>query len=229
MRKWVFIHLPKTAGTSFQFALRRIAGEEAVSPGFVASRLSLEEANRLDRYRVISGHISFHDVARYFPDRAILTILRDPVERCLSWYYFARAAPPAAETPVDVRAAQNNGVDDFFALDRRIVHRNIYNRQVRQLGAHVLDVDADCDKALETAKQTLSAAAWVGRQESLASDILALGDKFPEWKGLAAPVLNQSVDSARNAGNAPELLTKIRNFNRYDLELHEFARSHLFR
>src|SRR5580704_5438882 len=127
MRKSVFVHLPKTAGTSFHTALRQTLGVEAVSPSFIATNLSPADAERLDRYTIISGHISMADVQRYFSDRMILTILRDPVDRCLSWYYFARKSTTRAFAS-DFVAAKQNGIEDFFALDYKITYRNIFNR-----------------------------------------------------------------------------------------------------
>ena len=223
MRQWVFIHLPKTAGTSFQTALRSIAGDDAVSPSFVASSLTEDDAFRLDRYRIISGHISINDVKRYFPGRSILTILREPVERCVSWYYFARSIPLALGLPIDVVAAHHNAIDEFFAQDRPVVYRNIYNRQVRQLGDHALNSDADHRVALERARQTLISAAWVGRQQSLDADIDQLGKRFPEWKGLTLAVLNQTQYPAPPGPLNADLLKTIRALNQYDLELYEFA------
>ena len=86
--------------------------------------------------------MSLSDVRTYFPNRHVLTVLRDPVERCLSWYYFARTAPKA-EVASDVMEAQTHTVEDFFALDVLRIYRNIYNRQVRQLSGHVLDTGLD--------------------------------------------------------------------------------------
>jgi hypothetical protein len=222
MRKAVFVHLPKTAGTSFHVALREALGAGAVSPSFIATRLSPADAERLDRYAVISGHISMADIRRYFPDRMILTILRDPVDRCLSWYYFARKGSTRAFAS-DFVEAKRRSIEDFFALDYKITYRNIFNRQVRQLGDHVLNVEADLERATENAKDVLRSAVWVGRQESLAADIARLGQSAPELADLTLPIINATGDRRAQDDLAPALIARIRALNEYDLALYSFA------
>jgi hypothetical protein len=222
MRKAVFVHLPKTAGTSFHVALREALGAGAVSPSFIATHLSPADAERLDRYAIISGHISMADVRRYFPDRMILTILRDPVDRCLSWYYFARKGSTRAFAS-DFVEAKRRSIEDFFALDYKITYRNIFNRQVRQLGDHVLNVEADLGRATENAKDVLRSAVWVGRQESLAADLARLGQSLPELADLTLPIINATGDRRAQDDLAPALIDRIRALNEYDMELYSFA------
>ena len=222
MRKAVFVHLPKTAGTSFHVALREALGAGAVSPSFIATHLSPADAERLDRYAIISGHISMADVRRYFPDRVILTILRDPVDRCLSWYYFARKGSTRAFAS-DFVEAKRRSIEDFFALDYKITYRNIFNRQVRQLGDHVLNVEADLGRATENAKDVLRSAVWVGRQESLAADLVRLGQALPELADLTLPTINATGDRRAQDDLAPALIDRIRALNEYDMELYSFA------
>jgi hypothetical protein len=222
MRKCVFVHLPKTAGTSFYSALGKTLGPNVVSPSFIATYLSEADAARLDRYPIISGHISMADVQRYFPDRAILTILRDPVDRCLSWYYFARKSSTPAFAP-DFAAAKQHDIASFFALDYKVSYRNIFNRQVRQLGDHALNFEADLDQAAGRAEEALRSALWVGRQESLAADLARLGQHVPELAGLTLPVMNKTGDRRAQDELAPKVIDRIRALNEYDIALYSWA------
>ena len=143
--KYLFVHVPKAAGTSFAAALANCLGKDALSPPFLASRLSGQDVSRLDRYRAIAGHISIDDTAP-FQNRYLFTILRNPIDRCLSWYYFAHHQSAPAQSP-EVLAAQQCTIRDFFRLDRGTIFRNIFNRQVRQLGGHVLNTEIDLNTA----------------------------------------------------------------------------------
>jgi hypothetical protein len=222
MRKSVFVHLPKTAGSSFNAAARKNLGRQALSPDSLASHLSKADAARLERFTMITGHISMADVKVHFPDRMILTILREPVDRCVSWYYFSRKGNVPAFA-AHYAAAKNNSIEDYFALDYKVTYRHIFNRQVRQLGAHVLNEDVDLDRALENAKETLRAAVWVGRQEHLAADLERLGQRVPELANLSLPSVYANKDRKPRDELAPGLVRRIRALNEYDTELYEFA------
>jgi hypothetical protein len=222
MRNAVFVHVPKTAGTSFHNALRTALGAGAVSPSFIATRLTLADAQRLDRFKIISGHISMADVRRFFPDRIILTILREPIDRCLSWYYFARQPSTRAFAP-DFVAAKQHEIDSFFNLNDREIYRNVVNRQVRQLGDHVLNAESNLDRALDIATDVITSAAWVGRQEQLDADLAKLGVRIPELAGLTLPTLNVSDDRKAAHELDPELVARIRSLNEYDEELYARA------
>jgi hypothetical protein len=218
---YLFVHLPKTAGTSFCWALQSALGRDAVSPLFLASRLSEQDIARLERYRAIAGHISIDDISP-FRNRQLLTILRDPTDRCISWYYFAHGQSVRDQTP-EVQAAQDCTIDEFFCLDLSIIFRNIFNRQVRQLGGHVLDSDIDLNVALRRAKTTLREAAWVGRTETLSADLVRLRSRFSEFSQFELPELN--VTQGRKAVDAldPRIVSQVHSLNAYDAELYRFA------
>jgi ketosteroid isomerase-like protein len=226
-RKCVFVHVPKAAGTGLNIAMRYALGPDAVSQGFNASNMTSSEAERLDQFDVISGHISMADVSRYFPDRAILTILRDPIDRCLSWYYWARQdSTPSFSS--DIAAAKRHDIESFFDLDHRFHYRNVFNRQVRQLGDHVLNVSTDLDKAYDAAKDTLRSAVWVGRQETLAADLEKLGMRLPEMAGLPMSIANATGQRTLAADASPRVIKRIRELNAYDLDLYAFASAEIW-
>src|ERR1700724_2464607 len=91
----IFLHIPKTGGsTLYKILERHFSPAETVTldtPG-VARFKTLPAAKR-GRYRLIQGHMHF-GLHRFIPRASTyVTFLRQPVERVLSFYYYARSTP----------------------------------------------------------------------------------------------------------------------------------------
>lgn len=103
-RRWFFVHLQKTAGTALFRRLRHGLGTEAVYPlpeeqGTPATVLSVERLqDRLgetgEQFRVVTGHFPLATVDRLGGTWETFTILRDPIERVLSFVRHQREVEP---------------------------------------------------------------------------------------------------------------------------------------
>lgn len=92
-RKLVFLHLPKTGGTTLHHHFSAAFSEEETCPERF-SNLQLIPPETLARYRYFSGHFNYEQV-RMIPGPAyVVTVLRDPFERILSTYYFWKRHRP---------------------------------------------------------------------------------------------------------------------------------------
>ncbi len=104
----IFLHIPKTAGTSFRVSAMEYFGPKEVLKdyGETSNNTSLEimnhfyisnDKNRLRRIgsgrRFITGHYPATRYREIFPNAPIVTFLRDPVERVISEYYHFRKDP----------------------------------------------------------------------------------------------------------------------------------------
>jgi hypothetical protein len=94
----VFLHIPKTAGTTLHRIIERhYRPEQLYSVGFredesVDALAKLSEKRRA-QIRLLRGHFGF-GVHKYLPGPSTyMTILRDPVDRLISYYYFIRRTP----------------------------------------------------------------------------------------------------------------------------------------
>lgn len=85
----VFLHLPRTGGTSLHEALAPLFLPTERCPERFANleRLSSEE---MARYRFFSGHYRFDELRLIPHQRFLCTVLRDPQARILSLYHFWR-------------------------------------------------------------------------------------------------------------------------------------------
>lgn len=215
----IFLHIPKTAGTSLSTILGQSLGPHRLCEPFAATRIGEAEAISLERFDVISGHISRADQRRLFPHRRIITVLREPIDRCLSWIYYVRSLTTALGNE-----ANSTSIGDFITTNE-MARRNLYDRMVRQLGGHVLDEPVNPAELLDEAKRTLGEAFWVGQQECLADGLGALTRMDRAFHG-GLQMVRANVTQVRPQIHdvAPELIAQLQSMNEYDTQLWVWAK-----
>lgn len=117
----VFLHIPKTAGQTIHSELARVVGATAVSPVRVHTQAGPGAGQFPPGYRLYSGHIDWDGLETLPEPRFVFTVLRDPLERIASFYFYLRreaAALSAAELTsparTGMRMALENGPDGYF-------------------------------------------------------------------------------------------------------------------
>ena len=98
MLELIFIHIPKTAGSSLRALLNRIYGREAVATmgiDFKATKKPIALSQLPAGTRVLTGHLTYSQVKRLHEQSGtkIITFLREPIERYLAHYYHLKRAP----------------------------------------------------------------------------------------------------------------------------------------
>ena len=84
----VFDHIPKTAGTSVRTAMAKAFGEAGDLPETPCPHhIAIREARQR---RYIAGHLWFYPGEALAPGWLYATVLRDPIDRFLSQYFFYR-------------------------------------------------------------------------------------------------------------------------------------------
>jgi Wzt C-terminal domain/Sulfotransferase family len=111
MRRYFFDHLAKTAGTAIHRFLRNALGEHRVTPQVIGEHREL--ISRYGNYDIITAHVIFKPGATLDPNRAYFTILREPLDRALSWLYFV--SHDVAET--EEIGGQRQAARKFLASD----------------------------------------------------------------------------------------------------------------
>lgn len=86
----IFLHIPKTAGQSVHNFLEQIVGSEAIAPCRVNTHLWSMTVPELRHYRVFSGHLDWGLLDCIGGSPFVFTILRRPIDRILSFYFFIR-------------------------------------------------------------------------------------------------------------------------------------------
>jgi hypothetical protein len=241
----VLLHIPKTAGMTLARILLRHYGDGLVGGGgedrgAPPGRRSPNVFSRFEHVdarlrsiasspgvRALSGHITFGLAARLPRDARYVTVLREPVERTLSQYFFF-VRPPAKR----VGRAGAGFVPPWLpyppptlTLEECLTERGYIpdNLQTRMLCGLVSPYDPLPPGALEQAKRNLAERfAFVGTTERF-DEFLALLDLELSWPTVALRRSNVNPDRPHRADLAPEVVALVEERNALDLELHAFA------
>jgi hypothetical protein len=221
----VFYHMPKSGGVTLNSVLRRnYAPQEMVECGpdthaFVAEMKTWPE-ERLAAIRLLQGHFPF-GLHRMLPRPArCFTLLRDPVERVISYYYHARREP--------AHYLYNLIHDNNWSLEALLdsgLALMMNDGQVRLLSGVWGDApfDAIDDAILATAVENLRTCAVVGVTEQFDLALLLLQRTFG-WRDIHYTRANVGHNRPPSAAHSPAMLAAVRRYNRRDLALYEEAR-----
>lgn len=225
-QRFFFVHLQKTAGTTLFRRLRRVFGDAAVYPDRardgdpVASIISVEHLldrwhERRDEIRVVTGHFPLCTAELLGGGFTTLTVLREPVERTLSYLRHHRKL-----TPEDRDKTLEEIYEDPFRF-QGLVH----NHMVKMLGLRVEDMDAgaltriDLTPAdLRRAEERLETVDVFGLQERFEQFCDDLSARFG-WD-LGPPEVSNRT---RPVEVTDEFRARIADDNALDVELYEYA------
>jgi hypothetical protein len=226
-RRFFFVHMQKTAGMALRRRLINHFGERAVYPAhgidggdpvdLSVSTDTLRErvAARGDEIAVIAGHFPLCATGLVDGDFATITLLRDPVDRTLSYLRHHRASAPG-----DRDKSLEEIYDDAFRFEG-FVHNHMtkmLSLTLEEMDFYMLSrVDFTAER-LERAKEALAGIDAVGFQERFDEFCDELSSRFgwdlgePAVVNATAPV---AVDDAFRA--------RIAEDNAHDVELYAFA------
>ena len=220
----IFLHIPKTGGsTLYKILEQQYAPFETITldtPG--VARFKTLSADERGRYRLIQGHLCF-GLHRFIPRASTyITFLRHPVERAVSFYYYARTTPDHYLYPV--LTAERLDLKTMLA---RKLTSELCNDQTRALAG---DEWEDPERlvtrdALDRAKGNLQTHfRLVGLLEEFDASLLLLHRAF----GWQVPFyFKENVTKAKPPEASLDVETRrlVEDTNSLDLELYEFARN----
>ncbi len=135
MRRLIFLHLPKTGGTSIHNQLVAAVPRERIFP-WRFSHEAQQHAARAPDYQVFSGHFRASDFADLPGEVLRFTILREPVARLLSFYHFCRRHSREVverHQLIQPRIARERGLLGFLRAPEGAVQDAINNTMARYL------------------------------------------------------------------------------------------------
>lgn len=236
---YIFVHVPKAAGTSLRDMLRGrlvvtspssifhwhlahgFANVQPFEQRFEAlSKLTDSERQKV---RLVYHHGGFgmHDC--FTSPYTYLSVVREPVSRSISAYYYMR------------QLYLSEGKEFNDSLEEMITSGRVYdpfyrdNLQVRMLAATDRSRDAECGqpctrKTLERAKENVEKYVPIlGLTEQFDEYMLLLcrhyGWRFPYYARM-----NENKGKERREKVRADLIDQLRESNAYDIEFYEWAK-----
>ena len=211
----VFVHIHKTAGSTF----RNILTDMYPSACFQLYTeedwekwrgLSLHERST---YEVVYGHFNFRSVTLHtLQDPRYITFLRDPADRLLSYYCFARRLQKHPHHRVANQLSFNQFIQDFQAPE-------IDNGQVRFIAGR----DGSISEILPWAKDNIDKRFHlVGLTERFDESILILR-RMLNWSWPVYRRSNQTLVANRNNYLTENLRSIISESQWAEYELYQYA------
>lgn len=118
MSTYLFLHVPKAAGTSYGEALAAAVGGPVLVPDIPGTVTSEEfqqvDVDSLRAYSFVAAHVDY-GLCRRAPFLRPLTVLRDPVDRIVSWYHYVLNDDGPALAPWrDLIVSRRLSVEEFL-------------------------------------------------------------------------------------------------------------------
>ncbi|MCP4423323.1 MAG: sulfotransferase family 2 domain-containing protein [Chloroflexi bacterium] len=226
-RSILFLHLPKTAGTTLNNIIaRQYQPEEihylgALTQKAIVQFKAMDAAERA-KFRLLTGHMGYGLHDQMAPPTAYFTILREPIERIISFYYFVQRN--GAHYLHDFVLKDDVGLDDFVKSRISIMTDNFQVRLIS--GVWDQRPYGECSReALEQAKQNLlTDFAVVGLTEEFDKTLILLKRAF-NWRHVYYLRQNATQNRPQTDSFSQQTLDTVRAYNQLDLELYAFAQN----
>jgi len=222
----LFTHIPKTAGSSLHHSL---FGENIPNKQARQSRGLKDLITERSTFQYLHGHYPYgvHKIAPVTSSRYFV-VLRDPVERALSFYHDVLYKRGRVNTHPSLEDARNHDIVDFYRLPR---YQNVQARFVAGMFFHKLGTYL----SLNGLKQVVY---WTAKRNLLhAYEAFGLTQRYKETAGLFARKLGWSYQSSEKryktvpdrpttADLTVEQTQDLRRLNAIDMALYKTACAH---
>ncbi|GAE30984.1 sulfotransferase family 2 domain-containing protein [Alkalihalobacillus hemicellulosilyticus] len=197
----IFIHIPKTGGTSLAEMIKKHYNPAEVQEVKFASINTIKKIN--ENIKLVTGHHVFGHYQDTGPC-VYVTMLRDPVERLISQYYYDKYV-------LKIDGIARYSLEEYAQLDYNV------NLQTKYIAGGTVNV--------KQAISNLKTFAFFGITEMF-SESLVLMEKTFGWKNSPYSKINVNEKKPKIETIPKETIEKIEKANFFDIQLYKWAKKH---
>lgn len=235
-RKLCFVHIPKTAGSTFlQLIYNNYAHEKILYPTSWEEMLKVVRMPReqLLMYDALIGHIPFEALLQtpFMDEASFVIVLRDPVDRVISFYYYVTSHPDHYLFPIVNEKKMS--LSEF--IDKRLTPE-LHDGQTRQICSRplmsaMMTGNYDYIHSFEnvTAEDLDKAKSYLERFFSVVGitdhfdEVVKMTSNLLSWNSLIYRNVNVSSNRKKKKDVPFHIRKRIEKNNLHDMELYEFA------
>jgi len=222
VKKFFFLHIPKTAGTSLLEAFKKVLGRDSVMHvNYAQDNISLPKIQYINHYPLVAGHMTIEQYKKNFRDRYCIVFLRNPVDRFISQFYFYKHN---IDWPSDhfVEDAKEMDLASYIEKYKGKHILNFWNLQTFFLNGFI-DNRLTEKEYLDIAKNNLSKVNFIGISEYFADslDLLCYDCSWPPVQEI--PHANASSKRPLLKDIESGIFEQIKEMSYLDIELYEYG------
>ena len=216
---YFFVHIPKTAGTSFRMMLYDLFAPSEIIPNVfdieknggsypkIHEVLEQKDEHAIKLLRLMAGHYPYRPTYYFEHKPQTMVFLRDPFQRAVSNLFHLKRRNPRFF---------NSSFEEIYEQSQR----QLVNMQVRYISGHYVKHPLD-GADLAVAKANLRSFAFIGITEQFNESIDYVEQLF-DWK--FPELLVRNVNKSLTTDDlSPELIEKLKASNELDQKLYELG------
>lgn len=229
---WQFVRLQKTGGSSLLRHLRDIFPQDVICDHHFEYQLS-DDPRRHD-YKLYHGHISAKGLDQYVTAHHRIYLLRDPIERLISCYYYWFENALTHPTSEFFTKLSKMSFLDFVSDTNPLFRNAIYNAQARLLAGgtfgadnhsrtNIIGPDLSSEDIIKAARHTIDSAYFVGITEMLDQSVKRLFTKMQRTPPENTLHINRGKLRSRTEKPDASILDIIMQNTVLDREIYAYA------